>query len=293
MLTADKIRWLAESSASARIENEICGLESLIIYELGAPAASFVNEGDYRRTSNLCRASMELRRRPGSRLALDIHRRMFAGTRTDWTPGRFRDMEVVISRGWVANALTGEIERDIVELPPPEEVPGLMAAWDKDAKRLWESPPAIGSVSVAGATGSLHSAFERIHPFPDGNGRTGRALAAAQMGAGVSEVLWERLGEYYETMDHPELAPDLFEEAWREMGRRNQDRPGGDEPAAGVGDPPSGCVLIDTRTPIWVKECVLDGYGYDLRRGNSGRVRTAVGGVPRPLPHGIQWQPEG
>ena len=291
MITADKLRWLAESSASARIENEICGLESLIIYELGAPAAVFVNEDDYRRTSNLCRASMELRRRPGSRLALDIHRRMFEGIATDWTPGRFRNMKVVISRGWTVNTATGEIERDIVELPPPEEVEEMMAAWDKDAKRLWESPSAVTPAALAEAAGTLHVWFERIHPFPDGNGRTGRALAAAQMGSGVSEVLRERLGEYYETMEHPDLAADLFREAWIEMEHRNKHRLKGDEPAAGVGDPPPGCVLIDERTPIWVKEEMLESYGHDLRHGNSGRTRTVIGApAPKEPTHGIRWR---
>lgn len=290
MITADKLRWLAESAASARIENEICGLEALIVYELGAPDAVFINEDDFRRTSNLCRASMELRRRPGSRLALDIHRRMFEGVSTGWVPGRFRNMEVVINRGWTANPTTGEIERDIVELPPPEDVAELMAAWDKDAKRLWESPSVVDPVAVAEAAGTLHVWFERIHPFPDGNGRTGRALAAAQMGMGVSEILRERLGEYYETMDHPDLAADLFREAWLEMETRNKNRPGGNEQVAGVGDPPSGCVLIGDGAAIWAREEMLESYGYDLRHGNSGKARTVIGApAPKEPLYGIRW----
>jgi Fic family protein len=54
---------------------------------------------------------------------------------------------------------------------PPEDVSGLMFElldwWDKDALGL---SPVLSSAIV-------HYRFETIHPFADGNGRTGRALA--------------------------------------------------------------------------------------------------------------------
>jgi len=55
--------------------------------------------------------------------------------------------------------------------PPPEEVSGLMAEllewWNKESAAL---SPVLSSAI-------LHYRFEAIHPFADGNGRTGRALA--------------------------------------------------------------------------------------------------------------------
>lgn len=55
--------------------------------------------------------------------------------------------------------------------PSPEEVSGLMFEllewWNKHAGNL---PPVLSSAIV-------HYRFEAIHPFADGNGRTGRALA--------------------------------------------------------------------------------------------------------------------
>jgi cell filamentation protein, protein adenylyltransferase len=55
--------------------------------------------------------------------------------------------------------------------PPPEDVSGLMFEflewWNKDAPKL---SPVLSSAIV-------HYRFESIHPFADGNGRTGRALA--------------------------------------------------------------------------------------------------------------------
>src|SRR5712692_10402501 len=55
--------------------------------------------------------------------------------------------------------------------PPPEQVSGLMHElldwWNKDSLAL---SPVVSSAIV-------HYRFESIHPFADGNGRTGRALA--------------------------------------------------------------------------------------------------------------------
>lgn len=54
--------------------------------------------------------------------------------------------------------------------PPPESVPPLMDDLLAFARR--ENIPAIAQAAVA------HSQLEAIHPFTDGNGRIGRALAA-------------------------------------------------------------------------------------------------------------------
>lgn len=61
-------------------------------------------------------------------------------------------------------------------LPPPaKEVPGLMSdllAWINSSGRAW---PAVISSAI------LHYQFEFIHPFGDGNGRVGRALATWEL----------------------------------------------------------------------------------------------------------------
>ena len=84
--------------------------------------------------------------------------------------------------------------------PPPEQVSGLMLEfiewWNDDAPVL---SPVLGSAIV-------HYRFEAIHPFADGNGRTGRALALGELYRrrfdshhifSVDEFYWEDRPRYY------------------------------------------------------------------------------------------------
>jgi hypothetical protein len=58
-------------------------------------------------------------------------------------------------------------------LTPPEhtEVPVAMHDWIEDVDRLQVDP-----VPIAEAVAMRHAAFERVHPFLDGNGRAGRLV---------------------------------------------------------------------------------------------------------------------
>ncbi len=69
-------------------------------------------------------------------------------------------------------------EHDIQPFPggmaPPEwtEVPALVSTWISDTRELVDADgPAFPELLA-----SLHAHFERIHPFLDGNGRTGRLV---------------------------------------------------------------------------------------------------------------------
>ena len=59
------------------------------------------------------------------------------------------------------------------ELTPPEhtDIPARMHDWVQDVDRLHADP-----APIAEAVATCHAAFERIHPFLDGNGRAGRLL---------------------------------------------------------------------------------------------------------------------
>ena len=102
--------------------------------------------------------------------------------------------------------------------PPPGEVSGLMfelLAWWNTAAR--EIPPVLSSAI-------LHYRFEAIHPFADGNGRMGRALALWELYRrgfdthrifAVDEYYWEDRPKYYAALDGVRKAGDDLT-AWLE-----------------------------------------------------------------------------
>jgi Fic family protein len=88
--------------------------------------------------------------------------------------------------------------------PPPDAVSGLMFEllewWNTAATKL---SPVLSSAI-------LHYRFEAIHPFADGNGRTGRALALWELYRrgfdthhifSVDEYYWEDRPKYYAELD--------------------------------------------------------------------------------------------
>ncbi len=93
--------------------------------------------------------------------------------------------------------------------PPPAEVSPhmfeLLEWWNKQAAAL---SPVLSSAI-------LHYQFEWIHPFADGNGRAGRALALWELYRrgfdthhifSVDEYYWENRPAYYEALDAVRLA---------------------------------------------------------------------------------------
>jgi Fic family protein len=88
--------------------------------------------------------------------------------------------------------------------PPPQDVSGLMfellAWWNQESAKM---SPVLSSAIV-------HYRFEAIHPFADGNGRTGRALALWELYRrgfdthhifSVDEFYWEDRPRYYAALD--------------------------------------------------------------------------------------------
>ena len=105
------------------------------------------------------------------------------------TPGRYRTVAVRVGR---------------FVPPPASEVSGLMFEllewWNKEAPKL---PPALTSAVI-------HYRFESIHPFADGNGRTGRALSLWELYRrgldthhifSVDEWYWEDRPRYYAALN--------------------------------------------------------------------------------------------
>jgi Fic family protein len=95
-------------------------------------------------------------------LLLDVHRRLVAGTRLEHHGGRLRD-----EQNWIGGSDYNPCSAVFVP-PPPDFVPDLMR--DLCTFCSTNELPAVAQAAIA------HAQFETIHPFVDGNGRTGRAL---------------------------------------------------------------------------------------------------------------------
>jgi Fic family protein len=95
-------------------------------------------------------------------LLLELHRRLLAGTRLEEHGGHFRE-----DQNWIGGSDYNPCSADFVP-PPPELVDQLMA--DVIAFSNGNDLPAVAQAAL------VHAQFETIHPFVDGNGRTGRAI---------------------------------------------------------------------------------------------------------------------
>jgi len=93
---------------------------------------------------------------------LGIHERLLAGTRLEVYGGRFRDQQ-----NWIGGSSYNPCSAAFVP-PPHEYVENLIA--DLCAFCNDDSLPTVVQAAIA------HAQFETIHPFVDGNGRTGRAV---------------------------------------------------------------------------------------------------------------------
>ena len=95
-------------------------------------------------------------------IVLEAHRRLLAGTRLAEHGGRIRTVQ-----NWIGGSDYNPCAAAFV--PPPhelvDELLSDLAAFCND-----DSLPAVAQAAIA------HAQFETIHPFVDGNGRTGRAL---------------------------------------------------------------------------------------------------------------------
>lgn len=99
--------------------------------------------------------------RIGPDTLLKIHTRLFQGTRDERIAGRFRT-----SQNWIGH---GDNPHRATFIPVPET----------EVRRLIEDLCAFierDDISPLIQAAIAHAQFETIHPFDDGNGRTGRAL---------------------------------------------------------------------------------------------------------------------
>jgi Fic family protein len=163
-----RILLRAESVASSRIEGLEVGAGRLLRAEAARELGGHVKD----LTAAEVLANIDAMRfvvqsvGPGDELALgqllEVHRRLLSGTWLDKHAGVVRT-----EQNWIGGSSHNPCSAAFVP-PPPEHVLDLLE--DLCAFCNGDSLPAVAQAAIA------HAQFETIHPFVDGNGRTGRAL---------------------------------------------------------------------------------------------------------------------
>lgn len=155
-----------EAVASSRIEGTVTSLTDVLQAEVLLPSRSDDNVAEVERYVAATYRGLELIATLPitSRLVREVHHVLLSGVRgQERGPGELRRSSV-----WVRSA-TDNPETAAYVPPPAEEVPDLVADWE----RFVNDPP---DLPVLVRAGLMHYQFETIHPFPDGNGRVGRLL---------------------------------------------------------------------------------------------------------------------
>jgi Fic family protein len=163
-----RILLRAECVASSRIEGLEVGARRLLRAELAlglGEQPSDVTANDVLANINAMASAIKLIS-PGEpitvRHLLDFHNRLLSGTRLAAHAGSIRT-----EQSWIGGSDYNPCSAAFVP-PPPELVHSLLDDLCRFCNQ--DSLPAVVQAAMA------HAQFETIHPFVDGNGRTGRAL---------------------------------------------------------------------------------------------------------------------
>lgn len=157
-----------EALLSSQIEGTQASLEGVLEFEADLIPKENVNE--IKEVINYIRALNygieRLKELPMSlRLIKEIHRILLEETRgAHRSPGEFRK-----SQNWIG-PLGASLNEAIFVPPPPEVVLPTMGDLEKFFHNKNNNIPPLIKIAL------IHSQFETIHPFLDGNGRIGRLL---------------------------------------------------------------------------------------------------------------------
>ncbi len=149
----------SESAASSRIEQLTASAKAIALAELGDPTKK--NAGIIVANTRAMEAAIALADHLDEQAVLEMHTALLGASRPEWI-GRWRDQQV-----WIGGSDYGPHGASFVP-PHHDRVPAAMADLVTFMGR--DDLPVLVQAAIA------HAQFETIHPFPDGNGRTGRAL---------------------------------------------------------------------------------------------------------------------
>ena len=182
----------SESASSSMIENLSSGAKAIVLAEMGS--TSKLNATLIVGNVAAMNAALDLADRLDTDAILAMHRELMRGSDDD-IAGRWRDQQV-----WISGDSFGPHGATFVP-PHHTKVAGLMDDLVAFTRRT--DLPLLTQAAIA------HAQFETIHPFPDGNGRTGRALVHAMLRGHrltrrvtvpVSAGLLAETGAYFDTL---------------------------------------------------------------------------------------------
>lgn len=150
----------SESAASSRIENLTASARSLGEAELGSTEKA--NATLVVRNVRAMEAALATADEMDIDSVLRMHKALMVGTPDEDVAGQWRQQQV-----WIGTSVVSPVGATFVP-PKFERVPELMDDVMAYARR--PDLPVMVQAAIA------HAQFETIHPFTDGNGRTGRAL---------------------------------------------------------------------------------------------------------------------
>ena len=187
-----------EAVASSRIEGTTTTVSEVYQFQVGLVRDRDDAEEVFNHIKAMRRGLELLGELPISlRLICEVHRELMSGVRgQDRRPGEFRTRQVIIG-----GRRRGIAEARYVPPPPDEMMPALYAleSFIHSGSRI----PLLAQLAL------IHYQFEAIHPFEDGNGRTGRLLVTLLLCAhGYLTQPWLYLSDYL--VEHRQDYMDLL-----------------------------------------------------------------------------------
>ena len=156
-----------ESASSSQIEQITSSAKQLALAELHGESKS--NAETVIGNVRAMQAAMDLSSELSEQSLLKMHKALMANQSgfQDKYAGHYRDQQV-----WIGKGSAGPLTAEFV---PPHQKRISQAMKDLVEFLQREDIPVLAQASIA------HAQFETIHPFIDGNGRTGRALVHSVM----------------------------------------------------------------------------------------------------------------
>ena len=154
----------SESAASSQIENLTASAKAIALAELGDPSKQ--NAKVIVANTRSMEAALRLADALDEKAIIDMHAALLGDTHPEWV-GHWRREQV-----WIRGSNYGP--HGAMFIPPHDDrVSELMTDLVEFLRR--DDLPVLAQAAIA------HAQFETIHPFPDGNGRTGRSLVHAML----------------------------------------------------------------------------------------------------------------